>query len=92
MQMIFWCTCFVLRVYYSFRRYNRFFGISVFRENANGGINWDLKTFVFTQSISEQHVRLKNDIECSICKIEYEEGSECIEFPCKGKHVFHAEC
>lgn len=89
--MIFWCTCFVLRIYVSFSRYNRFFGISVFKDSKQG-INWDLKTFVFTQAMSENHPRLKNDVECSICKEEYEERSECIEFPCKGKHVFHAGC
>jgi len=28
--------------------------------------------------------------ECAVCKVEYEEGEECIVMPCE--HIFHGEC
>lgn len=92
-EMICWCACFMIRIYISFNRYGKYFGVPLLSSTQpENKIKYDLPSFKFDKIVAENHIRLKNDIECCICKLEYEEGEDLIEFPCKGKHVFHGAC
>lgn len=85
-----WCVSFIFRILISFYRYSRYFG-GVMSSKTDEMI-YDLPTFKFLEHMKLTHPRLKNDIECLICRIEFEVDEELVEFPCGGKHCFHEKC
>lgn len=46
----------------------------------------------YHKSLTYIHPRLKNDIECTICKCDFVDDDDIIEFPCKGQHCYHFLC
>jgi len=88
--LFYWCVAFIIRIVVSVTRFNKLFRDDPYHDNKTD--LFDLPEFEVTTKQIEEHPRLKNDLECLVCKIEFELGEKFIEFPCDGRHCFHKDC
>lgn len=85
-----WCLIFICRCIISHYRYSIYFG-AVISWQGDQRVH-DLSVFKFEEKMKLAHPRQKNDLECLICRVEFNVHEELVEFPCSGKHCFHNRC